>query len=729
MASQKRHPVQRTFEAGVVSPLMYSRAELPGYPKSLKNANNMIVDYRGPVRSRGGFEYQDDVADPTDTYGRLFTYRASSSKSFVVAITPTSVWITDSSGFVEGVDLMLNGNFEDNGTSWTEDAGSGGTITYPSDTCRLSSGTGPEADNWCQIEQSVAGLTGTNIHKIDVDATKISTGLGQGQKLTLSVGTTLGDNDLVDQKIGNNSAEISFLPNVTEIFIQLHCESTKKAIPQTPPGTYDYYDLTFDVDFVTLVDVVTDPDGGDPVTFASPYTEDQLHDVQAEMAPDLQRMTFVHKEVAPQKLEYDIDLQTWSFGAVTFVWAPDTDPWTATTDFPGAITYFQGRQWLAGTRLEPVSLWASEPGSANYDTMLDGSGLLADDALKFVLATNADIHWMKGSSVLFVGCDNSEHIITSDGPAVIPADNEVEQKSAYGSMRIKTDWVSEDVAFVSFDQRRFRIMDFEVNSKKMSSADLTYASEHLTIGRITEMQQVANPLTMILTTLANGTFLTCTYDKQAGVSAWTPHSLGDGTIVSMTVVEENGASAIYALIYRDDALRLGRMSTTGIFMDEYVNKAYGIATNTVDELDHLEGKTVQVIGDGSLYPDAVVASGEITTVGPAATEYVVGLPMSRSFETMNIDDIRGGGSSAPSKKSWNRVFVRLLDSGLPLINGVRPPDRTPITPMDEREENVSKDVIAQNVGWDYDGTIVVAQDLPLELIVTGVFGELTEENM
>ena len=735
----KRLPLQTTFEAGVASPLIYGRSDLPGYHKSAKNMLNMYPDSRGPAVSRFGLEYKFDMGQPTDRYGRIFTFRASFTTSFIVTATESELIITDRSGLVEGTTKILNGHFLDGGTDWGSNTSAEGSVTFPEHRCRLNSGSVPNISSppeFAYVEQNVVGLVPDNAHSLKIDSHPVS--LNPGDLMTVTVSTTQGGNDILSRTFSTlSNFEVTFVPGAASIWVRVNVSSTLEEFGQSPPRAGEPVEPLFrwasnvrDIDLISMVDFTTDPDAGF-VTFPSPWTEDQLHDIQVEMAPDLQRMYFVHREVAPHQLELDITQApvVWSFEESEFDWGAGEDAWT--DEFPGAIAFFQGRLYLAATISEPVSIWGSQPGQANYNNFSDvapGPSADPDDPIKVILARNADIQWMQGSKVLYVGCDNSEHVITSEGPFVHGADIETQQQSAYGSARMKTDWVSQSISFTSWDQRRLRLINFVTNTANMESEDLTFPSEHLTIGLITEMHHAANPVNRLWCPMADGKIVTCTYEKDRKISAWAPHET-TGLVKSLTVVEEQGQSVVYMLVLRNDRLRILRLGRKEVFLDEYVERGYPEPTNTIFGLEHLEGEEVGIVGDGNLYPNAVVTGGQITAVGPAALDWVVGLSFLRSVETMPVDETMGGQGTVAMKKSWNRIFVRVLASILPNINGRRPPDRTPATLMNEREPNRSQDIIVQNVGWDYDGTITISQDLPFNLTVTGVYGELSEESL
>ena len=383
---------------------------------------------------------------------------------------------------------------------------------------------------------------------------------------------------------------------------------------------------------------------------------------------------------------------------------------------------------LASTDSKPVTLFMSKPGSSNYYNFTLGTGTNADDAIEVTLARNADIQWIKSSKVLYVGCDNSEHIIRSDGPVLTPSDIETNQQSAFGSARIMGDWVSEKVGFVSLDGRRLRLISYGADSEQMQSSDITWAAEHITSGKVKEVHHAANPQNQLFCPLEDGSFITCTYDEEFGAVAWARHSL-TGSIRSMTVAEEQGRSVVYALVLRD-RLRLLRMGATEVFMDSYVTIGEESAISTVTGLNHLEGETVQVIADGEQRDDEVVSSNQITISGAAATDFIIGLPMPRTLRTMLVDYPAGGQSTASFKKRWSDISLRLHKSAVPLINGVREGPRLPQdVDADTQAMTGIVDIRVNNLGWDTGGSIVVQQNLPFDLNVVGIFGKISEENL
>lgn len=85
------------------------------------------------------------------------------------------------------------------------------------------------------------------------------------------------------------------------------------------------------------------------------------------------------------------------------------------------------------------------------------------------------------------------------------------------------------------------------------------------------------------------------------------------------------------------------------------------AVTTITGLDHLEGETVTVLANGSVLPDKVVSSGEITMTMPASRVHV-GLPYSMKVKTMNLEYSTKTGDTSDKAKTISSVVVKLRES-------------------------------------------------------------------
>ena len=173
-----------------------------------------------------------------------------------------------------------------------------------------------------------------------------------------------------------------------------------------------------------------------------------------------------------------------------------------------------------------------------------------------------------------------------------------------------------------------------------------------------------------------------------------------------------GAIAVVGYVYR--------------FLGGNVSVVVSSPPLTFSGFDHLIGQTVGVIADGWVQEDVEVSNtGTITLVEPAL-EVSAGYHYEQRMKTLPYDSQDADGSTRSKIKHWNRIYVAVLDSAEPLINGKRPPTRQLTTPMDTADPILEGTTYlkASNLGNDRFAQIEIKQDLPYPLTVLGVFGEM-----
>jgi hypothetical protein len=89
--------------------------------------------------------------------------------------------------------------------------------------------------------------------------------------------------------------------------------------------------------------------------------------------------------------------------------------------------------------------------------------------------------------------------------------------------------------------------------------------------------------------------------------------------------------------------------------------AWRMTVTTISGLSHLEGQTVQILGDGARVPDAVVTGGTIT-LQDAAGKVQVGLGFRSRLQTMRINAGGGDGTSQGKASRINKLAVRFKDT-------------------------------------------------------------------
>ena len=681
-------PIQESFAAGEISPKLLGRRSIDGYKSGVAEMTNMIADSRGPAITRDGFRFSQVI---TGDDVRLDILTLGAFSNFLIVWTDFLLTLTSVLGILPSANFIQNGDFIDGGDDWIDTANGGGaSVDFTGGACILDSGNGAGD---ARISQQVT-LTGVGIHTLIV-------GTSSQTAYRVKIGDTENSTDYFEVVTSQVRLDIQVDIQTLNPFVTIERISTDGGSRSILIGR------------ITLTDDVSQLD------FVTPYGEEEMKELFFVQAPDGKSVYVLHYEFPPHKLQLSAGVV--SFGPVVFTNAP---PQWDNDSFPGSGAVFQGRLWLGGTPQEQQTFWASKSGSLEDFT----TGAADDDGLEFTLSQYGSIVWIMATKNLLIGTVNAEHVVSSEGVIITPTDVKIEQQSAYGSSRVQPIQVGDQVFYISLDGRKVRALQYEWSADNWLSKDLTFFSEHITASGIREISWAPNPDNLLVCTLGDGSMAWLTYERGENVWGWHRH-VTDGAVLAVTVGVVGGTSITIAGIARvPGEIYIEFMYPfLSAFMDSFtVTQDLAVPFTVVTGLEHLEGKVVQVLADDAVAPSKTVVGGEITLDSPANT-VVVGLKFTPKLVTLPLESGSPTGSSLAYLKRYNRLIIGLLDSSLPLINGVRAPDRSPSTPMNTREPNKTGQVDAYQLGWSEGAIVTIEQDLPLPLQVLYIGGELPQD--
>lgn len=161
--------------------------------------------------------------------------------------------------------------------------------------------------------------------------------------------------------------------------------------------------------------------------------------------------------------------------------------------------------------------------------------------------------------------------------------------------------------------------------------------------------------------------------------------------------------------------------TSGGICQKYVS--------TISGLNHLEGETVAVLGDGKVLDNQIVTSGTIT-LSSAATNVKVGLPYNTDLETLRVDF----GSKDTLQHRMKRIpelTIRLYET----FSCKAGPDSDNLDSLefDSDDNNLKSSQPAVFTGdksirpedsYNYDGQILIRQDEPGPLTVIAIIPDV-----
>jgi len=169
----------------------------------------------------------------------------------------------------------------------------------------------------------------------------------------------------------------------------------------------------------------------------------------------------------------------------------------------------------------------------------------------------------------------------------------------------------------------------------------------------------------------------------------------------------------------------------------YAALTWGIAQRVYGGISHLNGMTVDLVGDGAVLGTTVVAGGQITLPTPAMM-VEAGLHYDSVAVTVRPEIKTQKGSSQGLRRKWAVLVIRLLNT-LGLSVGVIRDLGDPVQFFDQIEFRqmsstsspagqppplFSGDVVRTGLGVDRNGQVILQQNQPLPCTITMITGTL-----
>lgn len=413
-------------------------------------------------------------------------------------------------------------------------------------------------------------------------------------------------------------------------------------------------------------------------------------------------------------------------------WTLEEASWSVANGFPRTGEFFQGRLAQASTGAQPTTFWLSQ--SDAYDKY--AIGVKASDALEYTIASRQlnRIEWLADNMDLLIGTAGAELVAKSGksdneplGGDVIPR---VDKSTSYGSASIQPIVVAGRLIFVDRSLLQIFSQVFDFASNGYGTVEITAIADHITSPRI-RLGPVAfqkRPDSRIFFILKGGVLLTLTYfvnEKVIGFTRFTTQ----GTFESVACIPqaEGKPDQVWVTVARTVGGQIKRY--VEVFEDEGPDSyqtdctvVYNVPTvpiTVMTGLAHLEGNTVDVIGDGGYRGTKVVTGGQIT-LDEAYENIQVGLHYTSTVRTMR--PAVEGTIIEGIPRSWDKLWVRLIDSIGGHINGE--PIEYPASPIGALELYTGDREVSGR-GWDTDGRVTVEQRLPYPFTLLALFGTLS----
>lgn len=358
-------------------------------------------------------------------------------------------------------------------------------------------------------------------------------------------------------------------------------------------------------------------------------------------------------------------------------WTREDTVWTEEFGYPGAVTLYQQRLVLAGSPQYPQTIWWSETGVyLSFELGTDD-----DDAISFTLSSdqlNPIVHLAQMNTLIALTYGGEFTITAGSDAAITPTNISVKNPSPYGCNSIRPVRVGTEIMFIQRAGKKLYAVAYDPDSYVSYSAnDLTVLAEHITSGGVLDMAYQQQPDAFVWLIRADGVLVTMGIDRAQDVVAWS-RQITDGVFESVASIPSESDDVIYVLVRREvngETVRYVEVFDSTLNTDSAVTGSSSEGATTWTGLSHLNGKTVDVVADGSVMPQATVTDGQIT-LSRKAKKIEVGLHYETTIQTLTPEISTTEGTTQNARKRTSEVTLRFMETTGAECNGQVIPFRT-----------------------------------------------------
>jgi len=421
-------------------------------------------------------------------------------------------------------------------------------------------------------------------------------------------------------------------------------------------------------------------------------------------------------------------------------------PWDR--GFPAVAVFNQQRLIYMNAKDATTGMWGSVLGDYHNFTL----GPNDDEAFYFDIDTSdsPSIKWAMAQRKLVVGTSSGDYTIGAQ-ITLSPSDIQVNKHNNARSNESDAVAINTDIIYIEQGKEKVRSTGYVDELQSQSSQDISSIAEHLLHARVKRLTLVQTPQIMVYGLRDDGSLVYMTRNQDMG--AWLEFEI-NGTVIDIctaysaltdedelwVLVTYNGTDRhIEKMPYPARVKIVREIETDPSLVDQGIVCLDGWTSgemdlgdqNIIDGLDQYEGLLVAAMVDDAWAGEYTVLGGAILLDDGDDTHFfvgtwAVGLKYDAPGLTFEAADGNPKGTGLGTRRRWNKLYCKVLDSALPVINGILPPDRAPETLMGIAEiiRPGIQDVSIRNAGWG-NGAISFVQDRPYPTMILGFYGEYT----
>ncbi|CAK0756629.1 E1_FCCH domain-containing protein [Gammaproteobacteria bacterium] len=742
--------IQPTFAGGEFSPSLYSRVDIQKYPTALRTCRNFIIHAHGGASNRPGTKLVHSIKDPSKK-AIIVPFEYSTEQSYVLEsgdyycrfYMDGGLILTGAPGSQTPYEITTP--YAEADLPDIRHAQSADVLYIVHPDVPPQTLTRLDHDNWTL---EAYPITDGPFMPMNVDSAftlAISAVSGTGLTATASKDLFTEDHvgalfqvshDMQGEAVsGTHAAALPASAAIKcfgawRLFVKgtSFVGSVKLQYSRDGGSTWNEYRSYTNVDvqasgteeeFTSLRYVVTRDSGSVTVDLNSdPYTREGVVKVTAVAGPRSATVTV---------------LSTLASTAATADWSEGS--WSDENGYPSVVAFFQDRLVFARTYAEPQANWETQTGNytsfaRSYPDLLDTDGISVNLPSFKVNGINAMV--ALGEIIMMT---SSAEWAVGPGPDGVfsPTSIQTRCQGYRGSSKVPPVIIGNRVIYVLPSGASLRDLGYDYQSAGYAGDNLSIFSSHLLEGhKVVTMVYQQEPDSIIWLVRDDGILLSLTYLREQEVLAWAHHDT-DGQVESICSIPADGYDELWIVVKRGTSRFVERMERRSLSTDPkdqfFVDCGLtysGEPTKVITGLDHLEGKSVAILADGSVVPQQIVVNGSITLPSEASVVHA-GLPYTSDLETLNIELQMQDGTLQGRMVQLSEFTMRLLNSRGGWI-GPNSTEKTLVELIQRRNEPMGSPIAlfsgdckktippASNGG----GRVFIRQKDPLPITVLGI---------
>ena len=690
---------QPSFTAGELSPALLARVDLAKYGTGLRTASNVIIHPHGGASNRPGLQFIHEVKNSA-LGARLVPFQFNTDQSYVLEFGNNYIRFYRDGGLILKADA--SGPYEVV-TTFTTDQLEDINYIQEADVMYLCHGLHPVAklgrmadNNW--------SLTNVTF------APKIAAPV-------LSAVTTPG----------NTSGKTGYVAtNYYYVVASIADASGEESLPSPSAGVVNDLSIEGGINRISWA----------AVSGAARYVVYKLSGGAYGYIGSTTGLSLDDRNITP-------DLSD----------TPQTgrNPFVGAGNYPRTATFIEQRLAFAATLNDPQAVWLSQ--SANYENFGTSSPAKATDAVTFRIKARQvnEIRNMISVRGLMLLSSGAEWVVTggSQADAISPSAIKIDNQGYRGAAKVPPIVVGNVVLFAQRLGGVIRDFSYDFAQDSYAGKDLTILARHLFEGKTIKAWAYSQaPNSIVWVILDDGSLVSLTYMKEQDVFAWTRHESKAGAIFEDVVSIEEGIEDVpYFLVRRTingqtkryiEKLHTRAFATVAdaYFVDCGLTYS-GAPAKTIAGLGHLEGQKVVALADGNVVRDGLTVTGGKVTLPNAASVVHVGLPMTSTIQTLNLDlgNVPGLGTVQGRVKSVSKVTFRVQNTR-GIFAGQRDGERDSpnLVEFKQRSSEAWNEPIGALTGdvaitlmadWNTSGEIWIKQFDPLPMTILAIMPDVT----